>query len=53
MDRLVLLVAIVTAIALAAVYAVSISQPEPALHIPPILEQSKCWQRGHSDEVVC
>lgn len=53
MGRIVLLVAIVTAIALVALYAISISQPEPEVRIPPILEQSKCWKRGHSDEVVC
>lgn len=53
MGRIVLLVGIVAAISLLAVYAVSTRQAPERVTVPPILEQSKCWARGHDDKVVC
>lgn len=55
MGRIVLLVGLVAAISLLAVYAVStrVAAESGPIRVPPILQQSKCWARGHDDEVVC
>jgi hypothetical protein len=44
MGRIVLLVAIVAAISMLVVYAVS-SRPEPPIRVPPILQDAKVWAR--------
>lgn len=54
MGRIVLLVGIVAAISLLAVYAVSTRTPTEdyrQIRVPPILENSKMWA-PHDDEVV-